>query len=184
MLAQRGGRAYAALRPEGRSLHLLDWPTSITLAGVSPGALPSAAQPLRDPLSLRRPPHPPGPPLQDSPPSPAAQLPGSPGPANRGWGSPVTPGGLAERLEAPPGFELLSGMEGCLGRDPRSRRRRFGAAVVVRVSAVVWGTPRRPPRVVQRCAVFALCSSRRCAARIPGPAAQEAAGGAGMGERT
>lgn len=36
MLARRGGRAGTALRLEGGSLHLLDWLTSIILAGLSP----------------------------------------------------------------------------------------------------------------------------------------------------
>lgn len=173
MLAQHGGRAYAALRPEGGSLHLLDWPTSIILAGVSPALCPPLRSRCGTPFPWC-PPHPPQSPAPGLVPPPAAQLPGSPGPANRGWGSPATPRSSAERLEAPPGFELLPGMEGCWGRDPRSRRGHSRGAACPQWCGGRCGVPPVSCSAVP-CLFSAL--SHRCAARIPGPMAQEAAGG-------
>lgn len=157
MLAQQGGRARAAVRPEGGSLHLLDWPTSSILAGVSPALCPA-------PRSRCGTPFPSGVPRIPPPQVHAALR--EPRPCQPGLGLPGHSGGFRETLEAPPGFELLPGTGGCSDRDPRSA----GAGLQWR------GGPRACPRVPS------LSALPSCTARIPGPAAPEAAGGAGEGE--
>lgn len=152
MLARRGGRAGAALRLEGGSLHLLDWLTSIILAGLSPCRT----------LFL--------PDVPCIPPVPCTRV-CVPSPRHSSRGAPALP----RSPNTSGGPRVWNHSLGCSCRDPP----RFGAAAVVPVSAVVRGTARCPPRVVQRCAVFALLSPSLCR---PNPRSHSpgAAGGAGV----
>lgn len=158
MLAWRGGRAGTALRLEGGSLHLLDWLTSIILAGLSPCRT----------LFL--------PNVPCIPPVPCTRV-CIPSPQHSSWGAPALPSSPNTSRASwggwsPPGLELLPWM--LMKGSPR-----FGAAAAVPVSAVVWGTAWCPPRVVQRCAVFALLSPLLCCPNLR-PRSPGAAGGAGV----
>lgn len=104
MLTQHGGRAHAALCPKGGSLHLLDWPTSIILADVSPALCPPPRSCCGTPFPSGIPCIPPAPRSKARPPTPHRQRSSRGAPAlPTGTGAPRPPrGGLAERLETPP----------------------------------------------------------------------------------